>query len=81
MILIPRGNFAAEQVMKTPAWRKWRAMLLAVMRTRVTLLKNWRAKLISLLLATTVWYLIKKNIETTPSPPGKPSPERVTETR
>jgi hypothetical protein len=46
-------------------------MLLAVMRTRVTLLKNWRAKLISLLLATTVWYLIKKNIETTPSPSGK----------
>jgi len=66
--------------MKTPAWRKWRAKLLAVMRTRVTLLNNWRAKLISLLLATTVWYLIKKNIETTPSPSGKSFPERVTET-
>src|SRR5437588_5374722 len=48
--------------------------------TRLTL-ENWRAKLISLLLATTVWYLIKKNIETTPSPSGKSFPERVTETR
>jgi hypothetical protein len=46
--------------MKAPAWRKWRAKLLPVMRTRVTLLNNWRAKFISLLLATTVWYLIKK---------------------
>ena len=60
---------------------KWRAMLLAVMRTRVTLLKNWRAKLISLLLATTVWYLIRKNIETTPSPSGRSLTERVTKTR
>jgi hypothetical protein len=56
-------------------------MLLAVMRTRVTLLQNWRAKLISLLLATTVWYLIKKNVETTPSPSGKSLTERVTKTR
>jgi YbbR domain-containing protein len=32
------------------------------------LLKNWQAKLISLLLATTLWYLIKKNVATTPSP-------------
>ena len=32
------------------------------------ILKNWRAKLISVLLATTVWYLIKKNVATTPSP-------------
>jgi hypothetical protein len=67
--------------MKAPAWRKWRATLLAVMRTRVTLLNNWRAKLISLLLATTVWYLIKKNIETTPSPFGKSLRAQVTETR
>jgi hypothetical protein len=74
-------KFCRTANMKTPAWRKWRAKLLAVMRTRVTLLNNWRAKLISLLLATTVWYLIKKNIETTPSPSGKFFPERVTETR
>jgi YbbR domain-containing protein len=32
------------------------------------ILKNWQAKLISLLLATTLWYLIKKNVATTPSP-------------
>jgi YbbR domain-containing protein len=32
------------------------------------ILKNWRAKLISLLLATTLWYLIKKNVVTTPLP-------------
>ena len=32
------------------------------------ILNNWRAKLISLLLATTLWYLIKKNVATTPSP-------------
>jgi hypothetical protein len=67
--------------MKTAAPRKWHAMLLAVMRTRVTLLQNWRAKLISLLLAITVWYLIKKNVETTPSPSGKSLTERVTKTR
>ncbi len=30
------------------------------------ILTNWRAKLISLLLATTLWYLIKKNVVTTP---------------
>ncbi len=32
------------------------------------ILKNWQAKIISLLLATTLWYLIKKNVATTPSP-------------
>jgi YbbR domain-containing protein len=31
------------------------------------ILNNWQAKLISLLLATTLWYLIKKNVATTPS--------------
>src|SRR5947208_12233423 len=30
------------------------------------ILKNWQAKIISLLLATTLWYLIKKNVATTP---------------
>ena len=73
-------KFCRTANMKIPAW-KWRAKLLAVMRTRLTLLNNWRAKLISLLLATTVWYLIKKNIETTPAPSGKSFPERITETR
>ena len=32
------------------------------------ILQNWGAKLISLLLAITLWYLIKKNVATTPSP-------------
>jgi YbbR domain-containing protein len=32
------------------------------------ILKNWQAKIISLLLASTLWYLIKKNVATTPSP-------------
>ncbi|PYL40802.1 MAG: hypothetical protein DMF36_02140 [Verrucomicrobia bacterium] len=66
--------------MKGQTSKNWRAILVSVLWTRLTL-ENWRAKLISLLLATTVWYLIKKNIETTPSPSGKSFPERVTETR
>jgi hypothetical protein len=37
--------------------------------------------LVSLLLAITVWYLIKKNVETTPSVSERPSPTPVTETR
>src|SRR5947209_19002388 len=45
------------------------------------ILKNWRAKLISLLLATTLWYLIKKNVATTPSPSERPSGTPITETR
>ena len=44
------------------------------------ILANWRAKLIALLLATTLWYLIKKNVATTPSlsdrPMGYPATER-----
>src|SRR6266480_3130746 len=45
------------------------------------LLKNWRAKLISLLLATTLWYLIKKNVATTPSPSESASPAPAAEKR
>jgi hypothetical protein len=37
--------------------------------------------LISLVLATTVWYLIKKNMTTTASPSERPSTTPVTETR
>jgi hypothetical protein len=29
-------------------------------------LENWRAKLMSLIVASAVWYLIKKNVESTP---------------
>src|SRR4029450_10980618 len=45
------------------------------------ILKNWHAKLISLLLATTLWYLIKKNVATTPSPSERPSHATTTERR
>jgi YbbR domain-containing protein len=45
------------------------------------LLKNWRAKLISLLLATTLWYLIKKNVATTPSPSETSSPAPAAQRR
>src|ERR1043166_9324998 len=45
------------------------------------ILKNWRAKLISLLLATTLWYLIKKNVATTPSPSESTSAATMTEKR
>jgi YbbR domain-containing protein len=45
------------------------------------ILKNWRAKLISLLLATTLWYLIKKNVATTPSRSEPASGPTTTETR
>jgi hypothetical protein len=29
-------------------------------------LENWRAKLMALIVATAVWYLIKKNVDVTP---------------
>jgi hypothetical protein len=29
-------------------------------------LKNWRAKLMALIVATAVWYLIKKNVDVAP---------------
>ncbi|MGA8654644.1 MAG: hypothetical protein WB586_00710 [Chthoniobacterales bacterium] len=29
-------------------------------------LQNWRAKLMSLIVASAVWYLIKKNVDSTP---------------
>jgi Ca2+:H+ antiporter len=44
--------------------------------------KVWsRGKAIMVLLATTLWYLIKKNVATTPSPSERSSPAPVTETR
>ena len=42
------------------------------------ILNNWHAKLISLLLATTLWYLIKKNVATTPSPSEMPASTTAT---
>ncbi|MBV9391750.1 MAG: hypothetical protein JOY96_07665 [Verrucomicrobia bacterium] len=32
------------------------------------LLKNWRAKLMSLVVAIAVWYVIKRDVEVTPEP-------------
>ncbi len=45
------------------------------------ILKNWRAKVISVLLATTLWYLIKKNVATTPYPSDNPPGAGVSQTR
>src|SRR5206468_11500299 len=45
------------------------------------LLKNWRAKLISPLLATTPWYPIKKNLATTHPPSEAASPPRAGQRR
>src|SRR4029077_1577317 len=67
-------------IMKGQTSKNWHAMLVSVLWTRLTL-ENWRAKLISLVLATTVWYLIKKTITTTASSSEGPSPTPVTETR
>jgi hypothetical protein len=60
--------------------KNWRSVLVSILWTQLTL-ENWRAKLVSLLLAIAVWYLIKKNVETTPSVSERPSPTPVTETR
>ena len=66
--------------MKGQNSRNWRAMLVSVLWTRLTL-ENWRVKLISLVLATTIWYLIKRNITTTPSPSETLSPAPITQKR
>jgi hypothetical protein len=66
--------------MKEQTSKNWRAILVSVLWTRPTL-EKWGAKLISLLVAMTIWYLIKKNMTPTPSPSETFSPARVTETR
>jgi hypothetical protein len=58
----------------------WRATLVSILWTRLTL-QNWRAKLISLVLATTIWYIIKKNITPTSSPSEGSSAAAVSQTR
>jgi hypothetical protein len=46
------------------------------------LLENWRAKLMALIVATAVWYLIKKNVDEAPGRwkferrPAEITPER-----
>jgi hypothetical protein len=66
--------------MKGPEPKKWRAKLISLLFTRLTL-ENWRAKLISLLLAIMVWYLIKKNVATSPAPSERAPGTPITETR
>ena len=56
------------------------ARLISVLFVRLTL-ENWGAKLVSLLLAIMIWYLIKKNVATTPSPSETASGTPITETR
>ena len=60
--------------------KNWRSILVSILWTRLTL-ENWLAKLVSFLLAITVWYLIKKSVETTPSVSESPSPTPVTQPR
>ena len=48
---------------------------------KTLILNNWQAKLISLLLATTLWYLIKKNVVTTPLPSEGQMPAAQTSQR
>jgi YbbR domain-containing protein len=59
--------------------KKWRVTLISLLFARLTL-NNWRAKLISLIVATMLWYLIKKNLETTPSPSEPRDRPTATET-
>jgi len=74
------GKFCCTANMKGQTSKNWRSILVSILWTRLTL-ENWRAKLVSLLLAIAVWYLIKKNVETTLSVSERPSPTPVTETR
>jgi Gpi18-like mannosyltransferase len=66
--------------MKEPAPTKWRAKLISILFMRLTM-ENWHAKLISLLLAIMVWYLIKKNVATSPAPSERASGTPITEPR
>jgi len=66
--------------MNRPVPKQWRAKLISILFTRLTL-ENWRAKLISLLLAIMIWYLIKKNVATSPAPSESPSSTPITEAR
>jgi hypothetical protein len=66
--------------MKRLTSKNWGPKVLSVLRARLTL-ENWRVKLTCVLIATTLWYLIKKNIDMTASPSERSSPAPVTETR
>jgi len=74
------GKLCCTANMKGQTSKNWRSILVSILWTRLTL-ENWGAKLVSLLLAIAVWYLIKKSVETTLSVSERPSPTPVTETR
>src|SRR5437660_10559788 len=74
------GKFCCTANMKGQTSKNWRSILVSVLWTRLTL-ENWRATLVSLLLATTVWYLSKRNVETTPSVSERPLPTPATAPR
>ena len=40
------------------------------------ILNNWEAKLIAVLVATILWFLIKKNVDSGSVTPSKPLPSR-----
>lgn len=44
-----------------------------------TLTHNWKAKVVCLLLATGLWYIIKQNVKETPAPRPWPNPAAATE--
>jgi hypothetical protein len=74
------GKSSCTANMKGQTSKNWRSVLVSILWTRLTL-ENWRAKVVSLVLAIMVWYLIKQNVATTPSPSEGPSPTPGMETR
>jgi hypothetical protein len=74
------GKFCFTANMKGQTSKNWRSILVSILWTRLTL-ENWRAKLLSVVLAIMVWYLIKQNVATTSSLSERPSPTPATETR
>ena len=66
-------------LLRKPSGNGW-ARYCSIVIMKKLILNNWRAKLTSLLLATALWYLIKKNVATTPSPSettNRPAAEEV----
>lgn len=51
------------------------------MKIAQTLTNHWRPKLVCLLIATGLWYIIKQNVKQTPVPRAWPDPAAATESR
>lgn len=49
------------------------------MKIAKKLTSNWKPKLVCLLLATGLYYIIKQNVERTPVPKAWPNPAAATE--